>query len=119
MFGAATPMPDLPVAGKNSTIGDPYQYGKFQNFLPTIKAEGRNDNATGLRPDMFVYRGPGGVTEGDSGATQGGDVSGQIQDLRNQLAQLQTQGSGSPQSSTWWGGVPQFGGPVDTWTNRS
>jgi hypothetical protein len=124
MFGPATPIPDLPVAGKNSTIGDPYQYGKFQNFLPDIKAEGLNDNATGLRPDMFKYRGPGGVTEGDTSnnTMQGGDVSSQIQDLRNQLAQLQQQGglNNLQHPTTWFGGVPQVGGAaVDTWTNRS
>ena len=60
MGGAATPMPGLPVAGKDSVVGDPYKYGKFQQFLPDdlIHETGRNDNATGLRPDMFRYRGP-------------------------------------------------------------
>src|SRR6187399_1568279 len=57
----ATPMPGLPVAGKDNVVGDPYKYGKFQQFLPDdlIHETGRNDNATGLRPDMFRYRGPG------------------------------------------------------------
>ena len=52
------PIPDLPIAGKDSSIGDPYDYGKFQSFLPDAKAEGPNDMATGLRPDMFNYRKP-------------------------------------------------------------
>ena len=51
-------IPGLPVAGKDSTIGDPYEYGKFQNFLPDAKASGPNDMATGLRPEMFEYRKP-------------------------------------------------------------
>jgi hypothetical protein len=51
-------IPGLPVAGKDSTIGDPYEYGKFQNFLPEAKGSGPNDMATGLRPEMFEYRKP-------------------------------------------------------------
>ena len=54
-------MPGLPIAGKDSTIGDAYEYGQFQNFLPTIKAEGQNDMATGLRPEMFGYTKPSGA----------------------------------------------------------
>jgi hypothetical protein len=57
------PIPDLPVAGKDSTIGDPYEYGKFQSFLPDAKASGPNDMATGLRPEMFQYRKPTGVKD--------------------------------------------------------
>jgi hypothetical protein len=71
-------MGDLPIAGKDSTIGDPYQYGKFQNFLPDIKDTGPNDMATGLRPGMFDYKSPGG------GAAAGGAGGGN--DLRNVLA---------------------------------
>jgi len=101
------PMPGLPVAGADSTIGSPFEYGKFQNFLPDIKSEGPNDVATGLRPDMFTYRSPSGVVaQGGGGggnmaqnAAQG-DVGNQIQELRNQLAQLQS-GGGTPGYSTY------------------
>lgn len=54
-------IPGLPVAGADSTIGSPFDYGKFQNFLPDIKSTGPNDVATGLRPDMFQYRSPSGA----------------------------------------------------------
>jgi hypothetical protein len=128
MFGAASPMPGLPVAGKDNVVGDPYQYGKFQNFLPDIKAEGRNDSATGLRPDMFTYRGPGGVTAPGPGggpaapaaAAGGGDanLSGQIQGLRDQLAQLQA--SSQSNNVTWPGGRQRIGNdPIETWVNAS
>ena len=73
----ATPMPGLPVAGQDSSVGDPHEYGTFQSFLPEIQAEGRNPSATGLRPEMFEYRRPSGV------------VDPEVQDLRDQLAQLQ------------------------------
>jgi hypothetical protein len=82
---AANPMSGLPVAGKDSTIGDPYKYGQFQNFLPEPLTEGPNPMATGLRPDMFQYRKPG------SGA--GADP--EIQQLRDQLAQVQAGGAGA------------------------
>ena len=81
---AAQPMPGLPVAGKDSTIGDPYEYGKFQNFLPDIKAEGQNDMATGLRPNMFNYTKPnpgGGVLPGTSLSS-----ANDIQGLRDKTA---------------------------------
>jgi len=100
-FGAANPMPGLPIAGKDSTIGDPYEYGKFQNFLPDIKAEGQNDMATGLRPNMFNYTKPnpgGGVLPGTSLSS-----ANDIQGLRDQLAALTAQvnsGGGGAAGST-------------------
>ena len=109
MFGAATPMPGLPIAGKDSAIGDPYEYGKFQNFLPDIKAEGRNDNATGLRPDMFIYKSPSGVVQQSSGDAQ-------IQDLRNQLAALQaaqaSQGGGGANMADLMAALQQMQRPI-------
>ena len=98
LMNQGKPMPGLPIAGAGASI-DPYEYGKFQNFLPDIKAEGQNDMATGLRPDMFKYRSPSGVVEegGGSGAAGGGDVAGQIQGLRDELAKL-TAGGGGGQS---------------------
>ena len=93
MMGQGTPMPGLPVAGRDSTIIDAYEYGQFQNFLPDIKAEGQNDMATGLRPDMFKYTKPN--PSGGSGSTLGGDVDSQIQDLRDQLAKIQSGGGGA------------------------
>jgi len=103
-FGAASPMPGLPIAGANSTIGDPYEYGKFQNFLPDIKAEGRNDMATGLRPEMFNYTKPnpgGGVLPGNTLSS-----ANDIQGLRDQLAALQSQVNSGGGSG---GGNGQFG----------
>jgi hypothetical protein len=100
------PIPGLPVAGANSTIGSPYEYGKFQNFLPDVQASGPNPSATGLRPDMFTYRSPSGVV------AQGG-LSGEIQGLRDQLAQLQA----SSQGAGGGGGASDFnptGGWYDT-----
>ena len=104
MFGAASPMPGLPVAGKDNVVGDPYQYGKFQNFLPDIKAEGRNDMATGLRPEMFNYTKPnpgGGVLPGNTLSS-----ANDIQGLRDQLAALQSQVNSGGGSG---GGNGQFG----------
>jgi hypothetical protein len=92
--GAATPMPGLPVAGKDSTIGDPHEYGTFQNFLPDIQAEGPNPSATGLRPEMFEYKKPQGV------------VDPEIQSLRNELASLKAQGQGQPAAAP--AGNPQW-----------
>ena len=79
----AAPMGDLPIAGKNSTIGSPFEYGKFQNFLPDIQAEGENPMATGLRPEMFQYKSPSGVV------AQSG-VGDQITELRDALAKIQS-----------------------------
>jgi hypothetical protein len=89
---AATPMPGLPIAGADSTIGDPYEYGKFQNFLPDVQAEGKNPSATGLRPEMFQYKKPSGV------------VDPEIQKLRNELAALKGSSSAAPAG----GGNPQW-----------
>ena len=120
---AGPAIPNLPVAGADSTIGDPFKYGRFQNFLPDIQAEGRNPSATGLRPDMFTYRGPDGSSgpgPGMAAASSGGDanLSGQIQGLRDQLAQLQA--SSQANNVTWPGGAQRVGNdPIDTWTNRS
>jgi len=93
MTTAGPQIPNLPVAGADSTIGSPFEYGKFQNFLPDAKASGPNDMATGLRPEMFQYRSPSGVVA-ESG------LSGQIQGLRDQLAQLQASSSSSSSSSS-------------------
>jgi hypothetical protein len=118
MFGSATPMPGLPVAGAGSTIGDPYEYGKFQNFLPDIKAEGQNDMATGLRPSMFNYTKPnpgGGTLAGNSLSS-----ASEIQGLRDQLAAIQAQlasGGGAGAAPKWYddqnglGGAGGDGGP--------
>ena len=91
----ADPMGGLHIAGKDSTIGSPFDYGKFQNFLPDIKADGPNDMATGLRPDMFEYKSPGGTV--DPG------VGGQIQELRDALAKLQAGSGGGGVGNTLQG----------------
>jgi hypothetical protein len=101
LMGQNTPMPGLPIAGKDSSIGDPYEYGKFQNFLPDIKAEGMNDMATGLRPDMFNYNKPG--ANGGTGADAGGGAGDQ---LRDALAAVVAGGGGGGGFS---GGAGMFG----------
>ena len=117
MFGAATPMPGLPIAGAGGTIGDPYEYGKFQNFLPDIKATGQNDMATGLRPEMFNYTKPnpgGGTLAGNSLSS-----ASEIQGLRDQLAAIQAQmaSGGGGAAPKWYddrnglGGAGGDGGP--------
>ncbi len=73
-------IPGLPVAGADSTVGDPFTYGKFQSFLPEPKGSGPNDMATGLRPEMLEYRSP----------THGSDQ------LRNQLAATITSSPNAP-----------------------
>ena len=105
MRGGGTPMPGLPIAGSSDANIDPYTYGQFQNFLPDIKAEGQNDMATGLRPDMFNYQKPGGGAV-DAAGGGGGNVDGQIQELRDQLAKLQAGGGASqgPDYSGFMGG---------------
>src|SRR3954468_13109125 len=107
-MGSGNPMPGLPVAGKDSTIGSPQEYGSFQSFLPEIKAEGQNDMATGLRPDMFQYKSPSGVVAQS-------DQGNQIQSLRDQLAKLQAMqgavGAG--------GGSNQFGAGEEDWRHQT
>jgi hypothetical protein len=83
LLQGGTPMPGLPIAGQGGGIGDPYQYGQFQNFLPDIPSEGPAPSATGLRPDMFQYKKPN------------GGVDPQIQQLRDQLAALTGAGGAS------------------------
>jgi hypothetical protein len=101
LLTGGTPMPGLPIAGSNPT-GDPYKYGQFQNFLPDVQADGQNPSATGLRPDMFNYRKPGGDMTDAGGAAGGGsgDIAGQIQGLRDQLAKMQMGGGGGGQPAT-------------------
>jgi hypothetical protein len=108
LYRNAAPMADLPIAGAGSTIGSPFEYGQFQSFLPEIQAEGENPMATGLRPEMFQYKSPTGVTA-PSNDTLG------IESLRADLAKLmsnQTQndpfGGMNQQFSS--GMNPQFGG---------
>ena len=100
LMGQGTPMPGLPIAGQGPGT-DAFKYGQFQNFLPDPVAEGENPMATGLRPDMFKYRSPGGVAAEGAGA--GG--SDEIQALRDELAALKAGGAG--------GGEGVFEGMVD------
>jgi hypothetical protein len=88
MMGAS-PMAGLPVAGANGAVSDPFNYGKYQSFLPNPVAEGQNEMATGLRPDMFNYRSPKDIMAGNAGAPPGDNTGSQIQELRDQLAKLQ------------------------------
>jgi len=112
MMGGGVPMPGLPIAGQGGGV-DPTKYGKFQNFLPDILAEGENPMATGLRPDMFKYRSPGGVTDdgGGGGGGGGGDVAAQIQGLRDELAKIQSGGGGMQ----WVPGMRGSGSATDGW----
>lgn len=92
------PIPGLPIAGQGAPNDNPQNYGKFQEFLPTIQppggtaggytipsnAETRSaPSATGLKSEMFQYRSP-------SGAVAPSDVD----SLRQQLASLQSQVGG-------------------------
>jgi hypothetical protein len=99
--GAATPMPNLPIAGSGSSVGDPFKYGKFQSFLPDIKPSGPNPSATGLRPEMFEYRAPG-------TAPAAGD---QIQQLRDELAKLTSSPQPQIQQSPSQPPLSGFGAP--------
>jgi len=100
LMNQGKPMPGLPIAGAGANI-DPYEYGKFQSFLPEPKAEGQNDMATGLRPDMFTYRSPSGKVDPGMGD--------QIQGLRDQLAALQATSAQNNQ----FGAAQQGGGMND------
>jgi len=101
----ATPMPGLPVAGKDSSVGDPFQYGKFQSFLPEPKSSGPNDMATGLRPEMLQYRSPNG---GGGGGGMGADP--EVAKLRDELAKLKA----APAAS----GGPAPGGDAGGYTPK-
>ena len=114
LMGNAAPMQGLPIAGRDSAVGSPFEYGQFQNFLPEIQAEGENPMATGLRPDMFKYRSPSGVVA-ESGAGN------QIQELRDALAKLQAGqdangtkanqfGAADEGMNNWRGVNPAYGG---------
>jgi len=70
----AAPAPGLPISGKDSTIGDPFDYGKFQSFLPNAPSEGPADTATGLKAPMFDYRSPSQIMGG--GGTPGNTLGG-------------------------------------------
>jgi hypothetical protein len=133
MSQAAQPMQGLPIAGSNSATGDPYDYGKFQNFLPEIETPtlnpsttdhpliqnaGKNPSATGLRPYMFDYKSPrGNVVQGPPAAPAGGGASSaDIQGLRNQLSQLLAGGGGGGRPMLTTAGSPgnlSSGSPED------
>jgi hypothetical protein len=68
----AAPMGGLPIAGKDSNIGDPYDYGKFQSFLPNPNPDGSATLARGLTPDMFQYKSPSGVPVSGGSVLPGG-----------------------------------------------
>jgi hypothetical protein len=113
--GTATPMPNLPIAGKDAaSVPDAYNYGKFQSFLPDVKASGVNPMATGLTPDMFTYKSPSGVAASNNSS----DAGNQISSLRDELASLTStlKSVQSQQGSNYSTGPAD---PVDTWTNRS
>jgi len=113
--GTATPMPNLPIAGKDAaSVPDAYNYGKFQSFLPDVKASGVNPMATGLTPDMFTYKSPSGVAADNN---SGSDAGNQISSLRDELASLTStlKSVQSQQGSNYSTG----GNTMDTWTNRS
>lgn len=86
LYQNAAPMQGLPIVGKDSSaVGNPYDYGKFQNFLPDAGSDGKYPVARGLSPDMFTYKSPSG--------TVAPGVGDQISDLRAQLAKLTTNGT--------------------------
>ena len=83
LYQNAAPMGGLPIVGKDSSpVANPYDYGKFQNFLPDIPSDGSAAPlAHGLTSDMFTYKSPGGQAQAG--------VGDQINDLRTTLAKLQ------------------------------
>jgi hypothetical protein len=89
-------MPGLPIAGADSTVGNPFEYGKFQSFLPDLAPEGRNPMATGLRPEMLQYEAP----SGDMQQSSSSDAA--VQVLRDELARALARPAAAP---------PQAGGP--------
>jgi len=90
----ATPTPGLPVAGQGGGTGsDPFSYGKYQSFLPDITGEGPNPMATGLKPEMFDYKSPGGAPPPVLG---GGEAPGAPNPLRDMLAKMKVGGGGAP-----------------------
>lgn len=80
MMQAASPMAGIPIAGQGGGVGNPFEYGYFQNFLPDAPAAGQPmQSATGLTSDMMQYRAP-----------QSGQMAPSNADLmRNELAALQ------------------------------
>jgi hypothetical protein len=72
----AAPMGGLPIAGKDSNIGDPFNYGKFQNFLPDVPADGSAmPLAHGLTANMFQYRSPNGTVASGGGGNTGNTLA--------------------------------------------
>ena len=85
LYQNAAPMQGLPIAGSESTIGSPYEYGQFQSFLPELSTDGSpNPMATGLSRDMLQFRSPTGTVAPNTG-------DGQIATLRNDLAKLRAE----------------------------
>lgn len=96
----ASPMPNIPIAGGEGTVTNPFDYGKFQNFLPDVPsaedfAKGvRAPSATGLNKEMFDYKSPSGGS------------------LRDQLAAAVAGGAGGAGGVGGVGGAGGAGGPL-------
>jgi hypothetical protein len=92
LYQNAAPMEGLPIAGKDSTIGSPFEYGQFQSFLPNLpsaeeQAGGmRAPSATGINSDMLKFKSPSGVIAPNPGMDQ-------INSLRDELAKLKAGGA--------------------------
>lgn len=88
---------NIPVAGSDGAVTDPWSYGMFQNFLPQPPTEqgGMMPPATGLTQDMFQYRPPNGGTGGPLSVTSGmGGGGGGADAQRNALAMMMGGGGG-------------------------
>jgi hypothetical protein len=92
LYQNAAPMEGLPIAGKDSTIGSPFEYGQYQSFLPDLPSadqmkEGmRAPSATGINSDMMKFKSPSGVIAPNPGADE-------IKGLRDELAKLKAGGA--------------------------
>jgi len=104
LYQNAAPMEGLPISGKESTIGSPWEYGEFQNFLPDIPEAGKGPapSATGLTSEMFKYKSPTGVVAQS-------ETGNQINDLKNELAKLKAGGVNNVTQQ------PQEMGPQKYW----
>ena len=83
----------LPVQGASV---NPYEYGKFQNFLPEIQGRGPEPDGDGAaaRTCSSTARPSGVEAEGAGGAAGGDAAPGRSEALRDELAKLTAGGGG-------------------------
>jgi hypothetical protein len=137
-----TPIPGLPIAGQGAANDTPQNFGKFQEFLPTVQAPGGTaggytipsnaetraaPSATGLKSEMFQYRSPQGAIMpiGGAGGGGGGASSSDVSAMRQQLAALQAQagngqfGAAGQQQGFGMFNQPSASGYPQNWLNSN